>query len=112
MEKYQLMSFFYELIRLGIDLPGRPGYGSPISWLLEQMCIRQEHFLARICGDFTGDSHEWRINSAGLKFHWRVCNENDKRKFKCYISGDQARDYPGFVVAANNLINKFNYNNR
>jgi hypothetical protein len=108
MDKYQLLGFFHELILLGIMLPGRPGFGSPISWLLEQMCVRQEKFIGRIRGDRTRDSVEWRINSAGLKLHWSVVDG----RFTCYISGDQARDYPGFCHSAKTLIKKYGYNHR
>ena len=108
MDKYQLLGFFHELIKLGIDMPGRPGFGSPISWLLEQMCVRQEHFINRIIGNRTQESTGWRINSAGLKMHWRVIDG----RFKVYISGDQAKDYVGFCMAAHKLIKKYGYNHR
>jgi hypothetical protein len=108
MDKYRLLGFFHELIKLGIDMPGRPGFGSPISWLLEQMCVRQEKFIGRILGDRTRESTECRLNNAGLKMHWWV----DDNKFKVYISGDQVRDYPGFCVAAGKLIKKYGYNHR
>lgn len=106
MDKYRLRNFFYELIKLGIAMPGRPGFGSPISWLLEQMCIRQDEFINRIAGDYTEQSHEWRLNNAGLKLYWHVRKREDNgwREFKCRIGGDQAKDYPGFVVAAEKLI--------
>jgi hypothetical protein len=111
MDKYMLRSFFYELIKLGIDMPGRPGFGSPISWLLEQMCLHQDKLIDRICGDFTRDSQEWRINTAGLKLYWRVERDHDDkwRRFQCHIGGDQVKDYVGFVVAANKLIKQYQY---
>lgn len=113
MDKWKLRMFFYELIKLGIDLPGRPGFGSPISWLLEQMCMYQDNLLSVITDDYTGDSHECRLNNAGLKMHWRVeRNNNPEGKFTVYISGDQAKDYIGFVVAGEKLIKKYNYNKR
>ena len=112
MERFVLLSFFHDLIKLGIDMPGRPGFGSPISWLLEQMCLHQDRMIDRITGDYTNDSHEWRINTAGLKMHWRVQKSGDKRRFTCYISGDQARDYTGFVVAARKLIEQYKYGRR
>lgn len=113
-DKYRLEHFFYELIKLGIEMPGRPGFGSPISWLLEQMCTRHDHFLDRICNDFSQESNECRLNNAGLKMHWRVeKREKDGwRVFKCYISGDQAKDYPGFVTAAKSLIKHYGYDRR
>jgi len=108
--KLRLRHFFHELIKLGNEMPGRPGFGSPISWLLEQMCLYQDRLLARICGDFTRDSHEWRLNNAGLKLYWRIHrSENGCRGFVCHIGGDQAKDYPGFIVAAKNLIKEYNF---
>lgn len=113
MDKYRLLGFFHDLIKLGIAMPGRPGFGSPISWLLEQMCVRQEKFISRILGDYTGESTEWRLNNAGLKMHWYVDRRTKERgEFKVYISGDQRNDYAGFYVAAKVLIKKYGYNHR
>jgi hypothetical protein len=117
MEKYMLLSFFHELIKLGIDMPGRPDFGSPISRLLGQMCLYQETFLSHILGDYTGESHEVRLNDAGLKMYWRAEKSETKtsgtiRRFTCRIGGDQAKDYVGFVVAANKLIKQYNYERR
>jgi hypothetical protein len=120
MDNYMLRSFFYEMIKLGIDMPGRPGFGSPISWLLEQMCVHQDKLIDRICGDYTRDGQEWRINTAGLKLYWRVERDDryartsamSKHVFRCHIGGDQVKDYVGFVVSANKLIKKYNYNRR
>ena len=109
MDKYKLRHFFWELIKLGIDMPGT--IGSPISKILEDMCTKQDHLLDRICGDYTGSGHEYRLNNAGLKMYWRIDKGSDGwRRFKCSIGGDQARDYPGFVVAANKLIKDYTYN--
>jgi len=111
MERFMLKQFFHELLELSYnDL--RPGWGNPCTWLLETICIRQEPFLDKIMGDYTGDSHEVRLNNAGLKMHWRVHREGDKAVFKCYISGDQAKDYPFFVAQARQLIMKHKYHRR
>ena len=114
MDRYRLEHFFFELIKLGIKHPGRPNFGSPISWLLEQMCIRHTQFLDRICNDFSQESNECRLNNAGLKMYWRVDKREDNgwREFKCSISGDQAKDYPEFVYAAKTLIKQYGYQKR
>lgn len=114
MDKHKLMRFFYELIQLGIKYPGRPGFGNPISWLLEQMCTRQEQFIARIVGDYTERSQEWRINGAGLKMYARVekSEKDGWRRFRCSLGGDQMRDYPDFEIYAKQLIRQYGYDRR
>jgi len=108
MERFMLKQFFHEMLVLSYnDL--RTGWGNPCTWLLETMCIRQEPFLDKIMGDYTGNSHEVRLNNAGLKMHWRVHRNGDKSAFKCYISGDQILEYPMFVAQARSLIMKHGY---
>jgi hypothetical protein len=108
MEKFRLKLFFCELIQLMYMYPGDPGFGNPVSWLIEQMCVYQDKFLSRIVGDYSGGSHECRINNAGLKLHWRVDQAHER--FTCHISGDQAKNYPQYVAAANQVIRKFGFN--
>jgi len=119
MDRFSLKSFFYELLELSYnDL--KPGWGNPCSHLLEVMCIRQEPFLDKIMDDYTSHSHEFRLNSAGVKMHWRVDREgktlteksNNKRRFYVYIAGDQAKEYPFFVAQAQQLIMKYQFNRR
>ena len=126
MERFQLLYFFLELIKLGMDLPGRPGFGWPCSSLLESMVLKQQSFIDRIRGDYSGEFNEYRLNGAGLKLHWKVertnmnltdspddnCGPIQFSKFKCYISGDQKDDYTGFVVAAEKYIRERGYNHR
>ncbi|RLD57767.1 MAG: hypothetical protein DRI97_04620 [Bacteroidetes bacterium] len=109
MDRFALKLFFHELLELSYnDL--RPGWGNPCSYLLEVMCIRQDPFLDSIERDFTNHSHEIRLNNSGLKMHWSV--DKETRKFTCYISGDQAKEYPFFVVQARNLIKKYQFDRR
>jgi len=112
MDKFMLKQFFHELLELSYnDL--RPGWGNPCSHLLQVMCVRQEPFLDEIMGDYTNESHEFRLNNAGLKMHWRTRRDGtyhgSDREFKVYISGDQAREYPMFVAQAKLLIAKYKY---
>ena len=109
MEKFRLSMFFCEMINLMYRHPGRPGFGNPVSWLIEQMCVYNEKFFNRILGDYSGESHECRLNNAGLKFHWSVDRSGSTPRFRCHISGDQAKDYPDFVEAATELIQKYGY---
>ena len=112
MDKFRLRMFFCEMINLMYKYPGRRGFGNPVSWLVEQMCVYQDKFLNRITGDYSGDSHECRLNNAGLKLHWRVDRSGKDCRFVCYISGDQAKDYPDYVVHAKELMRKYNFDKR
>ena len=109
MEKFRLCTFFAEMINLMYRHPGKPGFGNPVSWLVEQMCIYQDRFINRIMGDYSGDSHECRLNNAGLKFFWNVERGDGEPRFRCRIGGDQVREYQDFVDAANELIQRFGY---
>lgn len=113
MDRFELKQFFNEMLELSYnDL--RPGWGNPCSHLLQSMCIRQGPFLDKIMGDFTGDSHEYRLNNAGLKMYWEVRRTRGAKfdGFKCSVGGDQAKEYPMFVAQVNNLIKKYQFNKR
>jgi len=109
MDKFKLKSFFLELLELSYqDI--RPGWGNPCSILLNKMIMYQDPFLDNILGDYTNESHELKLNGAGLKMYWKVNRE--PREFKCNISGDQSREYPMFVAQARQLIKKYKFNKR
>ena len=116
MDEFRLRYFFLELIQLAIRNPGTIGF--PCSHLVEDMVIRNRTFIKRIIGDFTNSSHEYRLNNAGLKMCWRTVKTALKgdagtyRRFECYISGDQAKDYPEFVLGAKHLIEREGYSGR
>ena len=107
MDCFRLREFFLELIETAIHYPGTIGF--PCSKLVTDMVRRNEAFIDRIKGDYTGESTEYRLNGAGLKMHWRVDNN---RRFTCYIGGDQAKDYPLFFAKTNVLIKKYGYERR
>lgn len=125
-EKFLLLSFFKDLIDLSIKHPGRVGFGIPCSYLLSKLILHQEHFIDTIKGDYTNTFNEFRLNGAGLKMNWRVIRENKMltdspddncgpikvAKFQCYITGDQKKDYPEFVEAAEKLIKSRGANHR
>ena len=106
-DKYRLRAFFYALIMLDFKYKEMYSLGSATSELLKNMCMHQDHWLSRIQGDYTGDSHEFRLNGAGLKMYWKVDRQSDG--FKCRIGGDQAKDYSLFVAEANQLIEMYGY---
>lgn len=114
MDIFTIKLFFHELLELSYnDL--RPGWGNPCSHLLESMCVRQKPFLDKIEGDYTNNSHEYRLNNAGLKMYWEVRKDDgihQDRRFVCSIGGDQAKEYPFFVVQARDLIKKYKFNKR
>jgi hypothetical protein len=109
MDKSKLKLFFLELLELSY-LNIRPGWGNPCSELLKKMCIYQDVWLNKITGDYTNNSHEFRLNGAGLKMHWRV--DKETRKFTCNVSGDQVCEYPIFVAKAKEIIKCYEFNRR
>lgn len=118
MEKFTLKYFVFGLLQLAYKNPGPNGWGNPCSNLLESFCLKQESFVERIFGDYSNDSHEYRLNGAGLKLYWTVARENKMLTdspddncgpistaiFKARVGGDQANMYPEFVEAANEYI--------
>jgi hypothetical protein len=111
MDEFTIKQFFNEVLELSYnDL--RPGWGNPCEHLLQVMCIRQQPFMDQIMGDYTGDSHEFRLNNAGLKMYWEVrrTNGSDFDQFKVSVGGDQAKEYPFFVVQVRALIMKYGFN--
>jgi len=107
-DRHALHYLFNDLIKLSVEYPGDRGWGIGCSSLLETMILRQKTFIDKILDDDSGDFHEYRINGAGLKMHWRVVFG----KFQCYISGDQVAPYADFVVHAKELIRKYGCNHR
>lgn len=119
MELYQLKYFFWELIGLSFKHNEKPGLVNACSYLIENLVLNQEFFLGRMLNDYTNESNEFRLNGAGLKLYWIVerkniiltnspddiCGPVKTVKFKCRVGGDQAKDYPEFVQAANSYIN-------
>ena len=109
-DKYRLKAFFYALIMLDYKHKELSPLGAACSELLKNMCMHQSRWLDRIYGDYTGNSHEFRLNGAGLKMWWSVDREGNG--FRCRIGGDQAEDYAMFVAEANQLIRSYGYERR
>lgn len=98
MDKFKLLAFFRAVIDLAINMEPNK-YGSPVSYLVEELVLYQEAFLARLLKD-RDHSVEVRINGAGLKMYFNI-----KRK-RIYIGGDQKDLYPEFVEKVERLIRK------
>ena len=98
MTKFSLLRFFLEVIQIAINMEPNK-YGSPVSYLLENIVLYQEDFLNRILED-RGYSTEVRINGSGLKMYFR----HRGPRGKVTIGGDQIDLYPEFVKRVNELI--------
>lgn len=107
-DKFKLKHFFWELCQIGVnDHAKHPTFGFATSKLMEDMFTRQEQLLDRMLNDYTGEGHEYRLNGAGLKMYWRMRKDGDKRHWVCSISGDQAKDYPFFMMGARQMIKNY-----
>ena len=117
MDAFRLKLFFNELLKLSYN-DIKPGWGNPCSHLLDDMCMRQEPFLDRIMNDYTGDSHEYRLDNAGVKLYWHMRKDDryartsamSERRFRCRIGGDLLREYPMFGAQVRSLILQYNFN--
>lgn len=111
----RLKVFFLELIKLGIKYPGVNGE-FPCPVLLEDMVINGNNVVKRIVGDYSDESQEYRLNTAGLKLYWRLAKDSvpgkEYRRFECVMGGDQLDDFHTFTFAATNLINSEGYSRR
>lgn len=78
--------------------------GYPLSGLLNTFLTSRgvSTLIDEMVNDDTGESHEFRLNSAGLKLYWRLDREHDLLKIS--IGGDQVKDYPRFVAAVRFII--------
>lgn len=99
--KYQLRLLFWSLLQLAGQYRDKV-YGDPCSYLLEQMMLYQEEFLNMFvkAPDTCCDSHEIRLNGAGLKLLWM----NYKGRLWMDIAGDQKDLYPDFVPRADQAL--------
>jgi hypothetical protein len=108
MDRFELKMFFHDVLILSYnDL--KPGWGNPCSHLLQTFCLRKGPFLDGIIGDYTGNSHEYRLNNAGVKMYWEVWRHDDRAEFRCSIGGDQAKEYPLFIEQVRSLIKKYGF---
>ena len=103
--KFALRMFFDEIITLshtrGMLVEGITGGGYPLSGLTNDD-LKKRRLVKRIAGATDSDSHEFRLNGAGLKLYWRLDQEHDLLKIS--IGGDQAKDYPFFTAHVRNIL--------
>lgn len=94
---YKLRMLFFKLIRLA-NQHRDPVYGDPCSYLTENMVLYQERFISQFenARDTRCDSHEIRLNGAGLKLLWIKYDG----RYWFSIAGDQKDLYPRFVATA------------
>jgi len=76
--------------------------GYPLSGLIDDLTSGGNRLVKKIITDTSGESHEFRLNNAGLKLYWRLSREHDLLKVS--IGGDQANNYPRFVAAVRRII--------
>ena len=98
MDKFKLLTFFRAVIDLAITMEPNK-YGSPVSYLVEELVLYQEAFIARLL-QHREHSVEVRINGAGLKMYINI-----ERK-RIHIGGDQKDLYPEFVEKVERIIRK------
>lgn len=110
--KFALRMFFDEIITLSHTrdamVEAVTGIGYPLSGLVNDDLSKQR-LIKRIVDTTDSNSHEYRLNGAGLKLYWRIDHMYDLLKIS--IGGDQANDYPYFVPHVRNII-KWNRNLR
>ena len=105
--EYSIRLFFKEMVKTSHlmtmmeEAIGAGGY--PLSGLIDALLTSGGgRLINEMINDDTGESHELRLNSAGLKLYWRLDPEHDS--FEVKIGGDQAICYPRFVAAVRRLI--------
>lgn len=101
MDKYAPLQFFWEVVQAAVNMEPNK-YGSPVSYLLENLILYQEDFLKRVL-TVRGHSCEIRINGAGLKVYVNV------ELKRITIGGDQEDLYPEFVEKIRELIREHQF---
>lgn len=104
--KYRLRMLFWQLLKLANQYRDSH-YGDPCTGLLEQMCMYQDSFLSCFINakDTCCDSHEYRLNEAGLKLNWTKFNG----RIWMDICGDQVSCYPMFVATARETLRTYGF---
>jgi len=106
----KLIEFLKDLFVLGIQNPGRPGFGIAVSSFLD---VVENGFFAYVCQmeniaiNQPNSSQEVRLNNAGLKMVWTWKVKNNR--VKIFIGGDQVEYYQEFVEKARGLIKDYNF---
>lgn len=108
---FELNLFFSEIVSLShhseMMREAIEGGGYPLSNLVNSLLNKGCSITRRIVSDYTGESHEFRLNNAGLKMYWRLDRESNQLRVR--IGGDQARQFPRFVAAVRRIIEENQY---
>ena len=109
--KRKIIQFLEKINILGIQNPGKMGFGYATSGLMDY--IRERGSIHQFVEEMEKASqkdifsHEFRLNGAGLKMVWEW--NLSKSKIKFYIGGDQKEYYPEFIRVAAVIINEFKF---
>ena len=98
---HTLVSLFWGLLMLA-EQHRSSIYGNPCINLMEQLVLYQQGFIACFLNaeDTSCDSHEFRLNGAGLKLLW----VKYQGRYWMSIAGDQKDLYPEFVKMAKEFL--------
>ena len=99
--EFKLRYLFWHMLQLA-NKHRDPKYGDPCSHLLESIILYPDNFIKKMSDTQGPDSHEFRLNGAGLKMRWL----HYKNRMYITISGDQKDLYPVFVNEAEALLKK------
>ncbi len=97
--------FFRDVLKSSIrpEFIKEQQFGYSCEKLLEDVLRTSVKDLAtRWANDYTGDSHEYRLNNAGLKLYWRTVPKEQTIYIR--IGGDQAINYPLFVDQVKRIL--------
>ncbi len=105
--KFTIRWFFNEMIKTSHTTimmeEAIVGGGYPLSGLIDSLLTSDGGCLIdKMINNDTDESHEFRLNDAGLKLYWRLDRKHGLLKVS--IGGDQANNYPKFVAAVRRLI--------
>ena len=103
--KHQIEWFFRDILKSSVNarFHKENRFGYSCGKLLDDVLRTSVSDLAgRWANDFTGDSHEYRLNNAGLKIYWRTYPREQKIKIR--LGGDQLINNPMFADKFNEIL--------
>lgn len=103
--EHKLEWFLKDIIKTAVrsEFRDENKFGFSCSHLLDDILrIGVKGLASRWANDFTGDSHEYRLNDAGLKLYWRTYPRENK--ISIHIGGDQKTNYPLFVAKFDQIL--------
>ena len=97
--------FFRDVLKASVrpEFIKEQQFGYSCEKLLEDVLRTSVKDLAtRWANDYTRDSHEYRLNNAGLKLYWTTLQKDQTIRIR--IGGDQATNYPLFVEQVKRIL--------